>query len=92
VFLAGGSSVSIALDDRAGDHVVEAWAREGTGEGVWRFDFGSGDSAGRRILNVIAGEPLSVTPEAVVFRVKGRLPQKIAFVVRVAPGSAVPSN
>jgi hypothetical protein len=92
VFLAGGSNVSIAFDDTAGDHVVEAWAREGTGEGVWRFDFGSGASAGRRILNVIAGEPLSVTPEAVVFRVKGRLPQKIAFVVRVAPGTAVPPN
>jgi hypothetical protein len=89
VFLAGGSVASIAFGDAAGDHVVEAWAREGTGEGVWRFDFGSGDAAGRRILNVLAGDPLSLTPEAVVFRVKGRFPQKVAFVVRLAPGPAV---
>jgi Divergent InlB B-repeat domain len=90
VSVAAGAESETALDATPGDHVVEAWAREGAGEGVWRFYFGPGDPADRRILNVLAGEPVTLTPDAVVFRVKGRLPRRVAFVVRVRGGGASP--
>ena len=83
ISVAAGSESEVALDGTPGDHVVEAWAREGAGEGVWRFSFGPVDSTDRRILNVLAGEPVTLTPDAVVFRVKGRLPLRFAFVVRL---------
>ncbi len=86
----GGSAVSVgagvetevALNAGPGEHVVEAWVREGVGEGVWRFAL-SATASGRSIRSVLAGEPVSLTPEAVVFRLRGRLPQKVAFVVTV---------
>jgi hypothetical protein len=91
VSVAAGGESEIVLDASPGDHVVEAWAREGSGEGVWRFSFGAGDATDRRILNVLAGEPVTLTPEAVVFRVKGRLPQRVAFVVRLRQDEVAPA-
>jgi hypothetical protein len=90
VSVAAGAEAEILLDGAAGDHLVEAWAREGTGEGTWRFAFPPGESAERRISAVLAGEPATVTPDAVVFRVRGRLPRKVSFVVRVQGGDASP--
>jgi len=86
VSVAAGAEVEIVFDAASGDHLVEAWAREGAGEGVWRFAFSPGDSRARRITTVLAGEPVTVTPDTVVFRVRGRLPQKVSFVVRL-PGA-----
>jgi Divergent InlB B-repeat domain len=79
----GGVEIVIALDSRTADVVVEGWVRESAGEGVWRFSFEPATAAGRSIRNVFAGEPVTLTPDTVVFRVKGKLPQRIAFVVRL---------
>src|SRR4029453_902394 len=74
-----GPELEVAGNVGAGDHLVEAGVREGAGEGVWRFALAGLASRGA-IRNVLAGEPVSVTPEAVVFRLKGRFPQKVAVV------------
>ena len=79
----GGAETEIVLDSRTGDLAVEGWVREGAGEGVWRFRFGAGATRGWTIQNVLAGEPVTLTPDAVVFRVRGRLPQRVAFVLRL---------
>jgi Divergent InlB B-repeat domain len=81
--VAGGAEIAIALDPRSADVLVEGWVREGAGEGVWRFGFGPAAPAGPSIRNVLAGEPVTLTASTVVFRVKGKLPQKVAFVVRL---------
>ncbi len=83
-----GIETPIALATRSGEVVVEGWVREGAGEGVWRFSLGSGPGGGRRIHRVLAGEPATLTPDTVVFRVRGRLPRRVAFVVRMDPESA----
>jgi List-Bact-rpt repeat protein len=88
VSVGAGAETEVAADVGPGDHLVEAWVREGTGEGLWRFVLGASAPAGRRIRNVLAGDPVSLTPDAVVFRVRGRLPQKVAFVLSVAAPDA----
>jgi uncharacterized repeat protein (TIGR02543 family) len=90
VSVGAGAEVEIVFDGASGDHLVEAWAREGTGEGVWRFAFAPGDSGARRITAVLGGEPVTVTPDAIVFRIRGRLPQKVSFVVRMASAGGGP--
>ena len=82
------AETALASDAGPGDHLVEAWVREGAGEGVWRFGLGLPSVPGRSIRNVLAGDPVSLTPDAVVFRVRGKLPQKLAFVLSVSvPGA-----
>jgi hypothetical protein len=81
VSVGAGVETTLAADAGPGDHLVEAWVREGAGEGVWRFSLGPPSAPGRSIRNVLAGDPVSLTPDAVVFRVRARLPQKVAFVV-----------
>jgi hypothetical protein len=88
--VAGGVETAVALAPRSGELVVEGWMREGAGEGVWRFSLGSSPEGGLRIQRVLAGEPVTFTPDTVVFRVKGRLPRRVAFVVRRDPESAGP--
>jgi Divergent InlB B-repeat domain len=88
VSVGAGTETEIATDVGPGDHLVEGWVREGAGEGLWRFALGTSADAGRRIRSVLAGDPVSLTPVAVVFRVRGRLPQKIAFVLSVAAPDA----
>ena len=81
--VAGGVETTIELGSRNDHVVVEGWVRERAGEGVWQFGFGPAAAAGPSIRNVVAGEPVTLTPNTVVFRVKGKLPQRIAFVVRL---------
>jgi hypothetical protein len=88
ISLGAGVDTEIAASATAGDHLVEGWVREGTGEGVWRFAFGPASPSGRSIRNVLAGEPVSLTPDAVVFRVRAKLPQKVSFVVHVPASEA----
>jgi hypothetical protein len=90
VSVGAGVETQIPGGARGGDSLVEGWVREGTGEGVWRFGLDSSSSSGQSILNVLAGDPVTLTPDAIVFRVKGRLPQKVAFVVRQRDGTAPP--
>jgi hypothetical protein len=79
--VAGGVETAIELDSRADYVVVEGWVRERAGEGVWHFGFGLAPAAPRSIRNVLAGEAVTLTASSVAFRVKGKLPQRIAFVV-----------
>jgi hypothetical protein len=85
--VAGGVETAVSLAPRSGEIVVEGWVREGAGEGVWRFSLGPPEG-GLRIQRVLAGEPVTFTPDTVVFRLKGRAPRRIAFVVRREPESA----
>jgi hypothetical protein len=88
ISLGAGMETEIAAGASAGDYVVEGWVREGSGEGFWRFAFAPSSPSGRSIRNVLAGEPVSLTPDAVIFRIRGKLPQKVAFVVHVPASEA----
>jgi hypothetical protein len=82
--IVAGVETVIPVESRASDVVVEAWLREGTGEATWRFGFGPLAVGNPAVRNVVTGEPALVGPDSVVFRVRGKLPQRIAFVVRPA--------
>ncbi len=65
---------------RSGENRVEATLVQATGQpGLWRFELGAGASGS---LRVIAGEVTLVTPEAVVFRMKGRPGERVVFTFR----------
>jgi hypothetical protein len=81
ISVAGGAEASISLPSRADSVMVEAWVRQRVGEGVWQFVFPPGSGAGWALQSVMAGEPVAIAPNAVFFRVAGKTPQRIAFVL-----------
>jgi hypothetical protein len=77
----------IGLRAAPGNNLVEAWVREASGPGFWRFEFDpSAIEPGS--LRVLAGEPGSVGPTSVVFRLGGRAGERLSFAVRVPDGRA----
>ena len=59
---------------------VEATLANGAGQaGTWRFEVGPGSR-----LRVVAGEAVLATPQAVVFRLRGRAGERMVFVVEPA--------
>jgi hypothetical protein len=71
------------VEPRIGDNRLEAEAGAGAG-GTWRVELGGVRGLERGSVRVLAGEVLSVGPDAVVFRLKGRAGERfgLAFSVR----------
>jgi hypothetical protein len=81
-FAARGRSTAVAMG-RRGENRVEAQLVQAAGRaGVWRFDLGSTGSLSRGSIRVIAGEVALITPDAVVFRLKGQPGERIVFSFR----------
>ena len=79
----------VGVRAQPGDNLVEAWVREASGPGTWRFEL---DPAAIEpgSLRALAGEPLAVAPNSVTFRLKGRAGERVSFALRVrgAPAAA----
>ena len=77
--------VSVQLG--GGDILVEAVVREGKGDGRWIFDLGNATGEPGTVT-ILSGEPLTVTPYSLVFRLKGRAGERVSFVLRTSRGNA----
>ena len=62
---------------------VEGIVGTATGPGTWRFERAGGGPPVR--LKLIAGEPALITEEAIVFRLRGRPGERVAFAIVPAP-------
>jgi hypothetical protein len=81
-FAGRGRSTAVAMG-RRGENRVEAQLVQGTGRpGTWRFDLGSTGSLAKGSVRVIAGEVALITPDAVVFRMKGTPGERVVFSFR----------
>ncbi len=80
----GRSSLPVRL--QAGENRVEAMLVQAEGEaGLWRFEPGGERGLTPGSLRVIAGQVALVTPDAVVFRMKGRAGERVVFTFRASP-------
>jgi hypothetical protein len=83
VFPARGR-VALAGRPRSGENRVEATLVQATGQpGLWRFELGADQSVTPGSLRVIAGQVGLVTPDALVFRMKGRPGERVVFTFRL---------
>jgi hypothetical protein len=73
------------LSARAGDNRVEARLTRDGVPGTWRFDLGSNARLEPGTLRVLAGEPVTVSGDAVVFRVQGKIGEQVIFTFRLKP-------
>jgi hypothetical protein len=89
VLITGEGEGQVGLRAQAGNNLVEAWAREATGPGFWRFEFDPAaiEPGGLRVL---AGEPLAVGSSSVTFRLNGRAGERVSFSVRAAGSASGP--
>ena len=80
----GRASASIALAEGPGEVRVQGVLATGSGPGSWRFErhAGTGPPVGVKVLE---GQVSLVTPEAVVFRVRGQPGERVAFVIVPLP-------
>ncbi len=82
-FPATGGRVPLAGRPRSGENRVEATLVQATGQpGLWRFELGADQSVTPGSLRVIAGQVGLVTPDALVFRMKGRPGERVVFTFR----------
>ena len=74
-------TVPVRVETRGGDTLVEGVVGAAAGSGLWRFELGQ---AAREpgTVTVLSGEPATVTPYAIVFRLKGRPGERVSFVLR----------
>jgi hypothetical protein len=73
----GALTLSPARSGRGEPVRVEATLANGAGQaGTWRFDVGPGSR-----VRVVAGEVVLATPQAVVFRMRGRPGERVVFAV-----------
>jgi len=80
----GRSSLPVRLE--AGENRVEATLVQAQGKaGFWRFEPGAERGLAAGSLRVITGEVALVTPDAVVFRMKGRPGERVVFTFWVRP-------
>ena len=81
-FAGRGRSTAVAMG-RRGENRVEAQLVQGAGRpGTWRFDLGSTGSLAKGSVRVIAGEVALITPDAVIFRMKGQPGERVVFSFR----------
>ena len=83
----GGETVPVSVQLGGGDILVEATVREGKGDGRWLFDLGNATGEPGTVT-ILSGEPLTVTPYSLVFRLKGRAGERVSFVLRSSRGNA----
>jgi hypothetical protein len=69
---------------RPGENRLEGRLIRAAGsEGTWRFELGANLRLEPGSLRILAGEPMLVTTDAVVFRLKGRPGEQVAFTFRL---------
>jgi hypothetical protein len=80
----GRAPSMLQVPDQAGDIRVSGVLATGTGQpGTWRFER-QGAAAGSARVKVLEGQVALVTPEAIVFRLRGQPGERVAFaIVRV---------
>ena len=80
----GRASARIAVAEGPGEVRVQGVLATGSGPGSWRFErhAGTGPPVGVKVLE---GQVSLVTPEAVVFRVRGQPGERVAFVIVPLP-------
>jgi hypothetical protein len=85
VLVMAEGEAQVGLRAEPGNNLIEAWVRETSGPGSWRFEFDPSaiEPGGLRVL---AGDPLAVGPNSVSFRVSGRAGERLSFVLRVPGG------
>jgi hypothetical protein len=76
----GRAQAVIAVDERAPDIRVSGVLATGSGPGTWRFERFAGGGAPVR-LKVIEGQVALVTPDAIVFRLRGQPGERVAFMI-----------
>jgi len=82
-FPATGGRAPLTGRPRPGENRVEATLVQAAGQpGLWRFELGAEPSLASGSLRVIAGDVTLITPEAVVFRMKGRPGERVVFTFR----------
>jgi hypothetical protein len=79
-----GSGVSRAgAAARKGENRVEARLQKADGQpGTWRFELADSAALEPGSLGVLQGEPVLVTPNAIVFRLSGRAGETVMFTFR----------
>jgi hypothetical protein len=81
-FAGRGRSTAVAMG-RRGENRVEAQLVQAAGRpGTWRFDLASTGSLAKGTVRVIAGEVSLITPDAVVFSMKGTAGERVVFTFR----------
>lgn len=80
----GRAPTTIAVTEGSGEVRVLGVLATGSGPGSWRFERHAGVGPPVR-LKVIEGQVSLVTPEAVVFRVRGQPGERVAFAIVPLP-------
>jgi len=79
-----GRRTQRAAQSREGDIVVEAQLVQAEGKpGVWRFEAQAGERIEPGSLRVVRGEVAFISPNAIVFRLKGTAGEQVAFSYRL---------
>jgi hypothetical protein len=80
----GLASATIAVKEGAGEVRVQGVLATASGPGSWRFERHAGAGPPVRV-RVLEGQVSLVTPEAVVFRVRGKPGERVAFAIVPLP-------
>lgn len=82
----GADGVPARVEMKSANALVEGILREAAGGGLWTFDLDS-RTAEAVTVTVLSGEPVTATPYAIVFRVRGRPGERVSFVLRRSQGN-----
>ena len=80
----GHASAMIPVAEGAGAVRVQGVLATGTGPGTWRFERQAGPGTPVRV-KVLEGQVSLITPDAVVFRLRGQPGERVAFAIVPAP-------
>jgi hypothetical protein len=80
----GRGAAMLAVREGAGDIRVTGVLATASGPGTWRFERQAGAGPAAR-LKVLEGQVSLVTPDAVVFRLRGQPGERVAFAIVHAP-------
>jgi hypothetical protein len=74
----------IDVPESAAEVMVTAVLATASGPGTWRFERQAG-ARGKVRLKVAEGQVMLVTPEAIVFRLRGQAGERVAFAIVPSP-------
>ena len=83
----GRASAMLPVPEGTGEIRVNGVLATGSGPGTWRFERHAGTGAAVRV-KVLEGQVSLVTPEAIVFRLRGQPGERVAFAIVPCPDRA----